>query len=304
MKFVRRSVVDDDTLISSSLAEDTSSAWNVGTSYAIGDLVHDPVTHRRYESQINANVGNDPAADDGTRWIDVGPTNRWGMFDEINGTFSEDADEIAVEVSVPGRADTVALLGLLGATAVNITAMVDMTEVYNQDFDLADYTGISDYWTYCFEEHRYKRDLIVSDLPLYSGMTIIVTVTGGASVRVGNCVIGQSRQIGDTALGMRLGINDRSKKGEDDFGRPIIVPRAYSRRGSFTVYVTGNSRTEVEGKVDSLIDLLAEYRATPVLWVGSESYRTTAIYGFYQSFEVEIAYTLQSVCTLSIEGLV
>ena len=57
------------------------------------------------------------------------------------------------------------------------------------------------------------------------------------------------------------------------------------------------------GAVDEIVNLLAEYRATPIVYIGSDAYASTIVYGFYKDFTVVIAYYLKSICNLEIEGL-
>ena len=49
--------------------------------------------------------------------------------------------------------------------------------------------------------------------------------------------------------------------------------------------------------------VVAALRATPVLWIGSESFESLTVYGFYKEFSIDIAYPTVSYCSLTIEGL-
>ena len=49
--------------------------------------------------------------------------------------------------------------------------------------------------------------------------------------------------------------------------------------------------------------MLAAYRAEPMLWIGSEQYASTWVYGFYRDFSVEITFPNQSYLNLGLEGL-
>jgi hypothetical protein len=55
--------------------------------------------------------------------------------------------------------------------------------------------------------------------------------------------------------------------------------------------------------VDSVQNLLAELSGTPTLYVGSDEFTSTAIFGFYKDFDITIAYADTSVCTMQLEGL-
>lgn len=116
------------------------------------------------------------------------------------------------------------------------------------------------------------------------------------TVSCGAVIVGLSREIGGTAFGASLGITDFSIKQADDFGNLTVVERAYSKTGDFTVFVANTF-------VDTLQDLLARLRATPALYIGSDSFASSAIYGFFKEFSVAIPYPDFSVCTIQIEGL-
>jgi hypothetical protein len=299
MKIIRPFTVTETALVTSNVTE-TVSLWSSGTTYAA--LVQVRVGTRLYESQQASNTNHNPVTDDGTWWVDIGPTNRWAMFDQVNGTVTSKASSITATVQVTGRIDSVALLGLAAST-VNVTARSGATEVFNQDFDLVDTTGVTDWYEYFFADLVYKSDLIVSGLPLNADLQVDVAVAGSGTVEIGSCVFGLSRELGASTYGAKLGINDFSRKETDAFGRPTVVERPYSKRGSFTVVITGGSMEEVASKIAAVNKLLAEYRATPLVWVASDTYDATIIFGFYKSFDLEIAYAIQSILTLEIEGL-
>jgi len=299
MKIIRPFTVTESALVTSSVAE-TVSLWSSGTTYAALAQVRKGT--RLYESQQASNTNHDPAIDDGTWWVDIGPTNRWAMFDQVNGTATSKASSIAATVQITGRIDSVALLGLT-ASSVNVTARSGATEVFNQTVDLIDTTGVTDWYEYFFADIVYKSDLIVTGLPLNAGLQVDVTISGSGTVEVGTCVFGLSRALGGSLYGAKLGINDFSRKDQDAFGNYTVVPRAFAKRGSYTVVVNGGSIAECASKVAAIAKLLSDYRATPLVWVASETYDATITFGFYKSFDLEIAYPTQSILTLEIEGL-
>jgi hypothetical protein len=58
-----------------------------------------------------------------------------------------------------------------------------------------------------------------------------------------------------------------------------------------------------KAEVDTIQDILATYRATPCLWVGTDSYSSTTLFGFYKDFNTVISYPTSSLLTLEIEGM-
>lgn len=283
------------------LVSRTYGAYSAGSTYAVGDIVADPTGHRLYESLQASNTGN--ALSNPLFWLDVGPTNRWAMFDQITGTRTIGSGSIVTELTIPTRVDSLALLDVEGATVDVVAETATGTEVYNETYSLSDNEAVADWYDYFFVEITKRTELIVTDLPRYAGMTVRVTINAVGSVALSSLVIGSARDLGVTLYGARVGIIDYSRKEADDFGNYALVERAFSKRGNFTVMVEGVDMESVANKVDAVHKLLASYRASPLVWVGSQSYGATAIFGFYRAFEVDIAYPTHSMLSLEIEGL-
>lgn len=273
----------------------TYATYSATATYAMGDRVICATTHKAYESVIDGNVGQ-PLSDD-TKWLLVGLTNRWAMFDGSIQAQTTNPDEIAVEVLVPGRVDTVALLNIAGSSArVTMTAEVDGL-VFDETFSLVSMSGITDWYAWLFEPVERLGDLIVDELPPYAGATLNASISADdETVAIGEMVVGFSKRIGDTQWSPQLGITDFSVKTRDDFGNLTVVERAYLKLGTFNVNVKS-------AYVDQLEKLLAGYRATPILYIGDPDYSSTAVFGFFKSFNLVISGPDVSLCSLDIEGL-
>lgn len=297
MKIIRPITVTDARLVSSTVAEPATvtnpdpAAWASGTTYAIDNEVHRTTTHRRYRSRVGSNLGNTPETSP-TQWLDIGPTNRWAMFDTSVESQTTKLDSIVVEISPGSRVDSVALLNLDAQTV-----QVEATG-YDQTVNLV-YRNIVDWTGYFFEEFLTKSDVVFDDLPISTNnITITITQTTGQVAGVGVCVVGLSREIGDARYGMSLGIQDYSAKSTDAFGNTTVVQRSYSKRMRVPVYV----RAEF---VDELARLLTLYRSSPLVWMAApDDYASSIVYGYYRDFDTVIAYPSYSECNLEIEGLI
>ncbi len=276
----------------------TYGPYNPATSYALGDRVIEVAadSHHAYESLLASNVGNTPAFSP-TNWLDLGATNRWRLFDGSVTSQTRNPDSIAATFQVPGRADSVALLNANAASARMV--MTDTIEgvVYDQTFGLVSDSGITDWHAWFFEPIERIADLAVSDMPPYANAQLSVTLSDpGAEVACGACIVGLSRAIGATQYGAGVGIQDYSVKQRDAFGNYAVLERAFSKRATFSVLVAN-------ALVDQLQTLLAAYRATPILYLGSEHFASTILYGFYRDFSIVISYPDHALCSLEIEGL-
>lgn len=278
---------------------DTYAEYSVYTSYALNTVVIDALgdspTHHAYQSLVGSNLGN--ALSDATKWLDLGPTNRWAMFDQSNGTPTTSSDNLDVTVQMTGRADGLGLFGLSAESVqVTVSTAADGT-IYDQTYSLVSDSGIDDFYEYCFEPISYQTDLVLTDIPIYDSPSFRVRITSASrAVSCGTMIVGQSRTIGGTEYGARAGITDYSKKEADAFGNYQIVPRAYAKRQSLKI-ITDNT------KIDGIYTMMADLRSTPCVWVGSDDYAATWSYGFWKDVVVEIAYVNQSVISLEIEGL-
>lgn len=252
--------------------------------------------HKVYESLQASNTGHYPVSSPDW-WLDCGSTNRWKMFDTSVTSQTSAPDELEVSLEATGRVNTVALLNL-SASAARVV-MTDAVEgvVYDQTQTFSSDSGISDWYAYFFEPIIRSTDALFDGLPPYAGAQIDITLTDpGNAVLCGAALLGLSREIGGVQYGASTGIQDYSVKQKNDFGDDIILERAYSKRGVWAIYVAN-------AIVDELAKILAEYRATPVLYIGSEDFTSTWIYGFYKDFSLVIAYPTESICNLELEGL-
>jgi hypothetical protein len=268
------------------------AAWNAGTAYVVGDRVHRTTTHKIYQRLVNGTTATAPESDT-TNWIEVGPTNKWKMFDQANESQTTKADSIVVVLTPGVFADT---LVFDNVDAVSIRVQVAGTS-YDQTATLR--TRVLDnWWDYFFETFIYKTYAVFTGLPMLLANVITITITKtGSTAKIGTCVLGRRKVIGGTSYGATAGIIDYSRKSTDQFGNTTVVERAYSKRTNVTLWVES-------GMVDEVHRLLAEYRATAVMWIGAgDLYGALVVYGYFRSFEIVIAYPNFSRCSLDLEGL-
>lgn len=294
MKLIRPAPIDDAALIETNVDEPLP-AYVAGTTYAAGALVRDDIAHRIYESTQAGNIGH--ALTDPAWWIDVGPTNRWAMFDTVNGTSTQHPSLIDVTIKPLGRIDHIGLLNVDAAQIqVTITDVADGV-IFDETFSMVADSGVTDWYAYFYEPIIRKTDLIVANIQLYNSPTIRLQISsGGEPVSIGTVVVGQSKYIGDAQHGDSVGIIDRSRKDSDEFGNYQVVERPYSSTGDFRIAVE-------PGHTDEIVRLFKLYRATPLLWIGEDSMTSTAIFGFWKDWSAVFQYPTLHFFSLKIEGL-
>lgn len=294
MKRIRKTLVTDAVLISSSVPETDYGVWESTTTYTLGARVIK--SHRQWESAQAGNLNHDPASAGLSWWIDLGPTNRMAMFDDKVGTQTVTPLSLTV-VLAPGRIDALALLQVAAALAT-VTMTIGADVVYEREVSLIDDSGITDWYAYFFEPIRPKDYVVITDLPVYGeAITTINLSKPAGDVACGMAIVGLKSHLGDTLINPSVGINDYSKKSTDDFGNTTLVPRSFSKRMSVKLIVDNS-------EIDRIHADFSDIRATPVVWIGDEEYSSLLVYGFYRDFEIDIAYANFSYCSLNIEGMI
>jgi hypothetical protein len=240
--------------------------------------------HDVYESLENRNFEKWPL-DETDWWARVGTMNRWGMFD--NALFSQTTNSGTIDV-------TVQTVGIVDGVAV-MNAVADSVRVIMKNGATTRYDSGT---VSLVSNGEQIPDMAFVDLPsVYSDTTIQVILTAtGKTAKCGALLIGKRKDLGYTQAGMQLGILDYSVKVRDDFGNFTILERDYSRRATIQSWVNNTD-------IDSVVRTLAAYRALPAVYVGSNLFGSSIIYGFYKDFSVLISYPEYSVCNLEVEGV-
>ena len=296
MRLIRPTTLTDAMLTSSTAPETDYPAWSSATAYAVGARVILAATHRRYEA-LAASTNVSPPTDP-TKWLDLGPTNRWAMFDARVGTATSRVTSLQVGLA-PGAIDALALIDT-EAESATVTLTAGGVQVYSrsQTFNVGG-VAIDNWFSWFFEPLGQKTSMLFLDVPVYAAGQLSVTLTRdnpADSVSCGTLLVGRQLSLGDTEHGADIGIIDYSRKETDQFGVTSVVERAFAKRMTAKVVMPTDA-------IDDIHRSLAAMRATPVLWIGSESFESLTVYGFYKEFSIDIAYPTVSYCSLTIEGL-
>lgn len=237
-------------------------------------------------------------------WLDLGPTNKWAMFDTYINTSTKLTTSVGTPelkaIVQPGVCNGVALLDIIGASSVSVIMKNGALTVFSQTQEL-DNTFISDWYMYYFEPFDVKTDVLFGPMPPYPNATIEVTVTPtsvGTEVQLGAAMFGNTVELGQLQYGATAGIIDYSKKETDEFGITTLVQRGYAKRATYTLNVDNS-------QIRRVFSTLAALRATPAVWIGVDDYSYTplTVFGKYNDFGINVSYPTFSSCSLEIEGL-
>ena len=297
LKLIRPVTVTDAVLTSHTIAENDFAAWSGATTYASGAQVISTTTHRIYTSLQAGNLNHDPTnSANSAWWSNTSATNRWKMFDSSTGTQTTTTTTFTVVVT---PASVVNAIAFLNTNAANI--VITMTDpidgvVYSNTVYTAAAPLVGSWDSYFFDYITKKTNLFVEGLPSYANATITVQFNNTGTVACGVMSFGRTVVLGDTQLGSSFGIVDYSQKTADSAGGYTVTQGAYSKKAEFSVWVDN-------GILDSVSQMLTDFRATPATWVGSSDYQGTFIYGFLRDWGVTLSYPSVSMVNITIEGL-
>lgn len=263
-----------------------AGAWNSGTTYGLNAIVY-TTTHKLYKSLQAGNVGQTPGAvGASTWWLDYGSTERWCVFDAKVGSQATRAASLTYEID-PGPFDSIALLNI---EAESITVTVE---------DIGGAGGTITWNETTLADGLFTSDVVKTNfLSTFANphVTVLISYAAGTA-KIGEIVIGLKESLGSTQYNPAISIIDYSIKEVDTFGNYSVLERAYSKRLTCQTTILNTD-------LDETYNTLANYRARPVVWVGSEDYASMIVYGFYKDFSIEISYPTVSICSLEVEGLV
>lgn len=293
--------ITDAMLISTDIPETDYAEWDSGTTYALGDRRIRTGVHKIYESLQASNLNHTPETSP-TWWVEVSPTNRWKVFDTSNSTQTAGVGASPTTINYtlkPGvPVSAIALLNIANALSLTLT-MTDPVYgvVYSRTVDLSSTPSAPSWWQWFFGQRTAPGQYIALDLPSYLNAQIQVSLTGLTGLAVGVIMMGRGREFGvGVKYGARVGIQDFSRIETNAFGDRVFVKRAYAKRGNFELRIR-----DIE--LDPLQNQIAALRATPCLWVFTNIYEATSIFGFYSQFEELITYPTHADCQISIEGM-
>ena len=264
--------------------------------------------HKIYESLVAGNIANYPAFDvlepsASRSWLEIGATNRWCAFDEKGGSQTINTTSITYQITPGVQIDSIALINM-DASEVNITINDPVEgEIYNKTTSLlsSEAIGVSaviDWYSYFFSSPLKKTDYVDLEIPPYLNAIIDITIISiGGIAKVGGLIIGTQAFLGITLNKPSIGITDYSTKVVDAWGNYEISIRSFSKRMACDLKVQNNC-------VDAVELILALHRSMLLVWVGSELYSSLIIYGFCKDFTMVIDYSVYTLYSLEVEGII
>jgi len=290
----------DAKLTSSSVPENDHPAWSASTAYTVGAKVIRTTTHRIYERLVAGTTSGQPELDD-ANWLDIGPTNRWGMFDLERNSQTVSASNITLVIAPGQRLDAFALVGV-HASSISITMTSGGVTRYSYTQGMQ--RRLTRTWTeYFFGQFKNQSAIVRFDLPAYSNSTITVIInTLNGQAKVGGLVLGQSSYIGKVLVDPESDRISFSKIERDAFGSATLVKRQTKPKTTQTLYMDASLVPIVE-------DLRKELESVPAIYSGMDDrdensyFDALLIMGIYRSWPIRMTSSRFAQATLTLEEI-
>lgn len=219
---------------------------------------------RKYQCLVAFNQDSpvDGATGDASAtWIDMGPTNRWAMFDGEINTKSRSASGHTVNLTPSYLFDSVSVFGCKNVTEVRLTVRNSANAIiFQRNEDMNDLIAALEWQQDPLNPDLFS-EVTIDGIPTAAGAKIELQFIGN-NIEVGLVTYGLSREIGESLSGLSQNYFDYSKVEYNDFGRLIYLERPIVKLNTYNILV----EREKTRSVDRLIN---SYRGQNLVWSGS-----------------------------------
>jgi len=296
MKMIVPIEITDAIIDASDVPEDdTYSEYDAGTAYVEDDIVYRATTTRRYIC-IQAGTGQTPETSP-TYWSDYGAATRWRPFDGVVARTATKSSSLYYEFVPTQFCDGLALFNLNGSSVrVEITNL-SATKIVDTTTQMVDKTNLRNWPAWYTWTPEYRASFPLTQLPIYAGYTVRITVSGSGTVQVGELVLGRVLDLGSTGGGgVDLEYEDYSVVETNEFGERTLLVRDYAGIKTYEFRIP-------RGSEEFVLSALAGRRAKPTVFlthVGNTGLGTLA-YGVPIRPQIVIRAGAFSVCRLRVE---
>lgn len=250
--------------------------YSSGATYAKDDIVTDTAAHQLYQSLVASNTGN--ALSDATKWLPLGNTNRWKMFDKAVNSQSTRPESVSVIIQLNELLNTLTLLNVSGASAT----VSQSSSGYSRTKSLVHH-DVLNWYDWFFTEPVRSGNVVFDDIPPYKNAALNISVSNpGGTAAIGCCFIGKSYTLGTTLWDLTGGILSYSTTTTDTFGNTTMVKRANAKRLNFDVVIPA-------GYESAVYNLLTQYTDEELVFIGTTAYDMAIGYGYLGQWEVPVS---------------
>ncbi|CAM0054796.1 hypothetical protein VPHF89G1_0037 [Vibrio phage F89 g1] len=281
----RASALGDDGVVYA-VSRNTSQIIKIAPSYSVGDRVILESEHLVYQCLVSTrqNPKDGATEDAAATWIEVGPTNKWAMFDGLQNTKTLSSTDFTITLNPVAFANTLAIFGFTGVTSIRIEVDNSLgVNIYDKTYSMNDFSAIYDHYTYTFYQIASVNKFIASDLPPLPNTEIRVTFIG-SNMSIGELVTGFAIDVGQLVAESTKSDRFRYREQEyNEFGYPTGPKPIVVELNTYDVLVPKLNNQSIQNLLDSVT-------GKNTLWFGDiGGGQSLVTYGFFERSPIPYA---------------
>ena len=285
----------------------TETLWSgASVAYAVGDIRIRATTHRKYKcASAHTSAATPVPEDDPTRWVDIGPTDRWAPFDQYTSTAASTITSLTY-VLQPGYFNAVALYGLTGAQyELIVKDAPGGAVIYTRSGFLSeDPLG---WYEYLFSPLQPLTKLIFTDIPIRpdAELTLTLTAATGQPVALGMLIAGDYTPLigaadwGGVEYGAQAAPVTYSYIKTNDDGTTTIVRRHSATNMRCTVVLPRQYADQAVESLQRVLDVPVACIAT-----SAQGYAGLNVFGLVSTAPVRYDSFNTATIDLTVKGLI
>jgi hypothetical protein len=246
------------------------------------------------------NRARDPTADaSADYWTEVGPTNRWRMFDLVRDTQTTAASPLTLTITPGERISGLALDNIL-ADRVDVAVKRDGVTIKSYSRTLRTRTTLT-WYGYFFGEYRQRRAAAWFDVPPFVDISLEFTFTRAAgAVGVGAIVVGRQVVIGNVKRDPNYQRLNFSSYDRDTSGNATFDPERSVPTPKLRAYCD-------EAMASDLLAAMDDLNALPAVWSSMDDseaawFEPLLVLGVYRSWSMTPFAAAQIMNEIELEG--
>lgn len=294
----RYEVPHSDITTSVTATGTTGTAWLVGTTYAAGAEVIRG--NRIFVSAVDGNVGIDPLTVNqnlvSAPWIFRAFTIPFRCFDGTISSRTVGAGPVTITLDNVQGQNSIMLFGVFGST-LTITGFDALdASVYTKTVTLSA-REVNNWYEWFFLDFGEARSRVAfTDVP--ANVEKLTFVFAGATVEIGEIVVGRAREIGRTLhAGTTSRVISLTRIDFNAYGEPTVIPAPTRVETNYAVHIT-------KERMQAAYDLLSDLSGKLVGAIGSPSRQTTIQLGFLSLEEIPEDLPNDYIATLTLRGVI
>lgn len=278
-------------------------AWNSGTTYAASSdsaPVYALYNHRLYMSLQGTNTNKNPYANPDF-WEDIGPSQRYAMFDTLRSTAAVGASPLTVVITPGERIDALAVLGVVADTVrVQVTSVAGGGSVYDETATLLTHE-VANWYDYFFKGFQQGGSYLFQDIPPFTDAVVTVTFTRATTGNpsCGALCMGLAQDLGIVQKSATNEALNYSITEDDEFGNTYLIQRRIKPKTTQTV-------TCPSSRVTDIIAIRTALNAVPAVYAGLTDsvgyyFPSLLILGIFTQWTIEAAGPLHATQTIELK---